>query len=335
MTNNFQDFSKALIDKAKEYSEVHRNSQEISLGSKKIKLFFSPSGKFYNLISTAFISNNLELPNFATIHVWDSSFPGKLPDFTFAEEYIVRNTVVPEEMTLPYRVLFDRGQGFIFVFDTAKREGVVWHRDFTMMDEKCFVAPFRIILSWIAAEFNSEIIHAAAVEISEKAILISGPSGSGKSSLALIALQNSLPVLTDDALILESDGKVFPLYRKIKTNSDNPILDLDKISTLKREQLNEGKLIISLPESDSEKQPLTIGAMVFPILAHVAAFSRINKDLAGEFLLRHSLRELFGGLPSNKKRIEKMLNDYPSFRLAISGNPQIDLMNLLKIGNNI
>ena len=329
--NNYTNFAHDFIERAKEYSGVHGNSKKIKFGSKIVQLSYSVKGHFANQITSAFISAPTAKQVDAQIHIWDSSFPSKLPDFTFAEEYIVKNETIPQELSENYNILFDRGQGFIYVFNKLDNTGAIWFRDYTTMDEKCFVAPFRVLLSWIANQWDAEIVHAAAVEIDKELVLISGPSGSGKSSLSLIALQNDLRVVTDDAVLLENDGSAYPIYTKIKINEDNPIINKMQLSKFEKNQIEKGKLIIQLPNVDQLFSSLKVSSLVFPILAHVAGIAKIDGKLAGQFIFDHSLRELFGGLPENRRRLEKLINTTPCYRLAISGIPIIDLANLMKI----
>jgi serine kinase of HPr protein (carbohydrate metabolism regulator) len=59
------------------------------------------------------------------------------------------------------------------------------------------------------ARVSSENLHASSVALNGRAVLISGPSGSGKSDLALRLLDRGFMLVSDDRTIVrKQDGKV-------------------------------------------------------------------------------------------------------------------------------
>ena len=53
---------------------------------------------------------------------------------------------------------------------------------------------------------SSETIHASCVAVDGKAVLISGPSGSGKSDLALRLIDRGFTLVSDDQTIVRKSG---------------------------------------------------------------------------------------------------------------------------------
>ena len=53
---------------------------------------------------------------------------------------------------------------------------------------------------------SSETVHASTVAMDGRAVLISGPSGSGKSDLALRLLDRGFTLVSDDQTIVRRDG---------------------------------------------------------------------------------------------------------------------------------
>ena len=53
---------------------------------------------------------------------------------------------------------------------------------------------------------SSEMLHASTVALDGRAVVISGPSGSGKSDLALRLLDRGFILVSDDQTILRRDG---------------------------------------------------------------------------------------------------------------------------------
>lgn len=56
------------------------------------------------------------------------------------------------------------------------------------------------------SRLSSENLHASCVAIDGRAVLISGPSGSGKSDLALRMLDRGFKLVSDDRTIVRKDG---------------------------------------------------------------------------------------------------------------------------------
>ena len=57
-----------------------------------------------------------------------------------------------------------------------------------------------------AARLSSENLHASTVACEGRAVLISGPSGSGKSDLALRLLDRGFTLVSDDRTLVRKDG---------------------------------------------------------------------------------------------------------------------------------
>jgi serine kinase of HPr protein (carbohydrate metabolism regulator) len=56
------------------------------------------------------------------------------------------------------------------------------------------------------SRLSSENLHASTVAVDGRAVLISGPSGSGKSDLALRLLDRGFTLVSDDRTILRKEG---------------------------------------------------------------------------------------------------------------------------------
>lgn len=54
---------------------------------------------------------------------------------------------------------------------------------------------------------SSETLHASTVALGGRAVMISGPSGSGKSDLALRLLDRGFKLVSDDQTIVRKDGQ--------------------------------------------------------------------------------------------------------------------------------
>jgi hypothetical protein len=75
-------------------------------------------------------------------------------------------------------------------------------------DASDLVAAFRRVFSFAVAHVfaarHRHVLHAAALSVDEGCLLVLGPTGAGKSTVALCALQCGWPVLGDDLVALEA-----------------------------------------------------------------------------------------------------------------------------------
>ena len=62
-------------------------------------------------------------------------------------------------------------------------------------------------MSAAAPRLSSETVHATTVAIDGRAVMISGPSGSGKSDLALRLLDRGFRLVSDDQTLISRDGE--------------------------------------------------------------------------------------------------------------------------------
>jgi hypothetical protein len=331
--SNAEVFCAEFFRRAKNYALNYGSQQNFKLGSRNVNLYCNTKSRFGELISGAFLLNE-NIPNQTdfNLYVWDSSFPDILPDFSWAEEYIYSNLIIPYELTQPYRILFDRGQGMISVLNTENSESGIWMRDHSQLDPRCFVAPFRTLLSWIADTFNAEIIHASGIEINGQGILLSGPSGSGKSTMAIKVALRGHGIISDDAVLFEN-GNLSPVYSRAKIEKMNPFFAEHHLKTFELDQKFNSKQILPLSnfgEQFTQNTPLKF--LVFPSLSDSSRLTKLENAEASELLIEQSTRELFGGLPSNKLRLTLLLKKYPSYKLELSGAIEEEVATLVNIG---
>ena len=97
--------------------------------------------------------------------------------------------------------------GVLSVLDVDRRRAHWWLRDVSTAPYFERAAPFKHILQWWAAARGGALLHSAAIAQgtgdAARGVLISGPSGSGKSSTALACLAAGLGFTSDDYVIVD------------------------------------------------------------------------------------------------------------------------------------
>lgn len=127
-------------------------------------------------------------------------------------------------------------------------------------------------------------LHAGAVEHDGRAILISGPSGEGKSTLVTLLCERGWRFISDDIAPLRMDADEVLAYpqsplRRIRPRSDSPFLG---IGTLEREQ-------ILIPLDAIRRGATPVRAIVFPVFQQSmdANIIRLSGGAAAFELLRN------------------------------------------------
>lgn len=67
-----------------------------------------------------------------------------------------------------------------------------------------------------------QVIHAAALEVRGRGVLLTGASGAGKTTLALLLRQAGHRLLSDDLAPVTRDGRVLPFPRALHLDGDYP-----------------------------------------------------------------------------------------------------------------
>ena len=115
-------------------------------------------------------------------------------------------------------------------------------------------------------------LHASAVAIDGRAVLITGPSGSGKSSLALDLLALGARLVADDGVIIRREGE------RLLARSPDPIRGLIEargVGLLRAEPLDDMPvtLVVDLGTTETERLPpwrtTTIAGITIPLLHKV------------------------------------------------------------------
>jgi hypothetical protein len=125
---------------------------------------------------------------------------------------VLRRELAPEDGLGGYsdaesHAFFQPAAGVLSIFDAARGRAHWWLRDAATTPYFERAAPCKHILQWWMATRGGALLHSAAIAAGEGAkargILISGPSGSGKSSTALACLDAGLGFTSDDYVIVD------------------------------------------------------------------------------------------------------------------------------------
>lgn len=311
-----------IIDFAKSNIE---SSGIYGFGTHSFELFCSDRDDISKMIIEAFLPSNSIFPQFKLYIIRESDYS----DSDFLISVMHGERIYREIVDQNFIFACDEPQGMFYILDKIEHVGVVILRQRSFLNEASFITPFRLIFSWFANVFSAEIIHASAINYLDKGILFNGPSGSGKSTTAFLALSRGASIVCDDVALFE-DGLIHAVYRFGKINSDNIYVDSQTLNSFEIPNGKSGKSILVL-EKNRFTTNIKMDIVVLPQVSYISGFRRLPSDLAFKLISENTLREIFGGLPSNMLRLKKIIDSYPVYRLALSGETEVDLDNLERI----
>lgn len=201
----------------------------VQLGEKILSIHFSrPDLKLYMLSALSHIVVDCAPSSDITIYCFDSPLLTAFP--WHGQHYGVQGTIEGFN-TERFQTAYQHGSGAVMMYDRETNEGIYWIKDFTDIPywERSF--PFRTILHWWSRDTSYLLLHAAGIGQHESAALLSGKSGSGKSSTTLSCLlRDDLLIAGDDYVLVDSEtGTLYSLYNCAKVEWDN----LERLNFLK------------------------------------------------------------------------------------------------------
>lgn len=316
MRNKVDVFCREFLSLAENAQKIDSICKEIKLASSVVKLQTKISGYLGELVQGAFIPADHKNFEFELL-IFEKKktlIESITKDF---RPFIDHNWPMPNELTYPFRVFFDRAQGMIYVYDSIRRIGAIWLDTERDLDRRSFVAPFRLMFSWMGLNIDAEVIHASAVVNQGHAFVFSGPSGSGKSTLALtLADKNSVKIVSDDAVIIQK-GIVHALYSRAKIAQDDKFTKIAIEKTFQLKETTNGKRILPLNNIESFATFGILAAVIFPSIATATKLARISTSDAVPLFLPNSLREIFQGNSRNIINHMRIISSNPCFRLEL------------------
>jgi hypothetical protein len=117
------------------------------------------------------------------------------------------------------------------LFDHERRTGIYWVQNSQVLPYWVLASPLRTLFHWWMEQNGGQLVHAAAMGVADRALLIVGKGGLGKSSTALTCLDQGLEFLGDDYVIVRTDPvpTVHSLYATAKLNR----WDLDRFASFR------------------------------------------------------------------------------------------------------
>jgi hypothetical protein len=220
------------------------------------------------------------------------------------------------------RCAFDIHTSSLIVQHRRKSASYIWYPHLTALPAWAQASPFRIAVSWLANFHAMQVVHAAAVAIDGKAVLLAGPGGSGKSTTALACALSGMRYLGDDYCVVEPGARrVHMLYNTAKLLGQS----LDMLPGLQ-------SWIVNADRIKQEKGVLFLGASNVPLAssAEIAAillpsvtgctYASVKRGTSHDAIhaiLPSTVGGLMGGGVCTPSLLMKLVHSAPIYHLAL------------------
>jgi hypothetical protein len=166
------------------------------------------------------------------------------------------------------------------LIDADKRHAIVWFGDAATVPEWVVYDQIRNALHWLSYERNFGLFHAAALRLGAVGCLITGKSGSGKSTMTAAAVAGGFDTAGDDFVLIETATvpRVHAVFDTVKLD-DKSLARFSQFQPFIRSPRRGDKAIVHL--FDSSRDRIASGFPLHVILhAHLtgAQQSRIVKS---------------------------------------------------------
>ena len=166
------------------------------------------------------------------------------------------------------------------LIDADKRLAIVWFGDAATIPEWVIYDQIRNALHWLSYERNFGLFHAAALRLGAVGCLITGKSGSGKSTITAAAITHGFDTAGDDFVLIETTTvpRVHAVFDTVKLD-DKGLARFSQFEPFIRNPRRGDKAIVHL--FDSNRARIASGFPLHVILhAHLtgAQQSRIVRS---------------------------------------------------------
>ena len=295
------------------------------LGVRSVALISQPNLPGIELINSALLPST-DIPT-EHIYLWSSESVTSLEEIP---GYHSIQRLHPSESEFEdFRVACDPSGLFIYVFNTITREGAVWLSPLLRSQPEPLITPFRALLSWIIQADHGQILHGAAFDFQGFGVLLSGPSGSGKSVITHRALAAGSPILADDAILLIG-GTAYPIYTKMKLKEELPA-ELHQYLNATPEIVGS-KSTLNLSALGSRFLPkMSADYLLFPSVTQVSLLTKLATMIAIKKILIDSSSETLGSGAGTLRSLMSTLSKSQCYEWQLVSDVEENWTQLLTI----
>lgn len=233
----------------------------------------------------------------------------------------------------------DEQNGLWYMADLKTDECIVWMRDVDQLPEWEETAPLRHCFHWRAYSAGAVVAHTAAFSESDLCVLVTGPGGSGKSTLSVAALAEGFTVLSEDLcwIDLASGAPVARrLYDNIKISHASAHHFQSKGWFLP--QAGEpafAKAVLRLPHQASARGDIRALFCLSGSFAEQTVLKPCSKSMAYRLLAPSTVFLMRTAIAETSARLKNLVEMLPTFELTPSTDPATTVRALFELARTL
>jgi hypothetical protein len=269
-----------------------------------------------------------------TLRVWDCASAGlPAPGLPWRPEDVGPRGAVDVATNAKIRTAFMVGSSALSVLDLERGIGLFRVRDAEALPWYERAAPFRTLLHWALEIRGCRFVHAAAVATVQGGALLAGRGGSGKSTTAMLCLENGFGYAGDDyvGITMNDDPRVHALFTsaKLSASSIDWLPFLRPAIRVQPEGQEKGVAMIGelLPQQIAPAFPLR--AVIVPSVAGgTSRLRRISGGAALRALAPTTLFQLPGSGAEAFAHVAEIVRRLPAWSLEL-GDDRAEIPRLV------
>jgi hypothetical protein len=269
-----------------------------------------------------------------TVELWDSDSAGiRPPAPPWGKDHGGPYGAVRGHNDAVSKLVVDHRMGTVIACDLSERCAVFWAASTHRLSGWWRALPLRFLLGWILARPGRHMVHAGAVGVDGRGVLIAGHGRAGKSTLAVGCVEAGMEFVGDDYVLLSTGDppRVHAIYgtARLDRRSLARVPDLASGASFTEEE----KAVLNLAALRPARVPesLSIEAIVIPHFSD-AERSQLRRTSGAVTLRALALSTMFQA-PSDGGRamslIGEIVRSVSSYELQI-GRDLGDAPELLK-----
>jgi hypothetical protein len=187
-------------------SGLEERTETLAADGRNVRLRFAGTGMAEAALpALAPLMGEPQAASTFTVELWDSGSAGVAPPRPpWGPEDAGPLGAVKGHNDGAARTQVDPVSRTITVCDLASGHAVVWAHSAAGLPGWWRAMPLRLLLGWLLARPGLHVVHAGAVGMDGRGLLLAGAGGAGKSTLAVTCLEAGMDYVGDDYVLLSS-----------------------------------------------------------------------------------------------------------------------------------